>query len=162
MLREESAPLRLRFRLEIANWSIIKKQNIYISHWRRAATPRFASFLSLFGHQPEIKHDGGQKAIEKQKTLVRLLAFKPKNKYLAFCSRIESHDGSLHKVIWKLWIIARVPRDYTQTNTIIPDSPRNTRLQPKYHHQNRRQPQYHQLTSSISAEDQNTTNLPPA
>ena len=81
MIREESVPLRLRFRLEIVNWSIIKKQNIYIEAARRRV--RFRPV--------------GQKAIEKQKTLVWLLAFKPTNKYLAFCSRMESPDGSIHK-----------------------------------------------------------------
>ena len=39
--------------------SIIKKQNIYTSHWWRAATPRCSAFLLLFDHQPAIKHDGG-------------------------------------------------------------------------------------------------------
>ena len=84
---------------------IIKKQNIYIPHWRRAATPTFASFTSPFRHQIATQHDGGpppaarrraglrpvgEKAMEKQKILVWLLSFKPKNKYLVFCTRWRS------------------------------------------------------------------------
>ena len=33
--------------------------NIYISHWRRAATPTFAAFTSPFRHQIATQHDGG-------------------------------------------------------------------------------------------------------
>ena len=79
-----------------------KKQTLNISHWRRAAAPTFSSFPSAFRHQAATQHDGvpplaarrraglqpgGEKEMEKQIMLVWLLFFKPKNKYLDFCSR---------------------------------------------------------------------------
>ena len=81
---------------------IIKKQNIYISHWSKVAIPTLAPFTSPFRHQIASQHDGGpppaarrraglrpvdEKAMWKKKILVSLLYFKPTNKYFDFCSR---------------------------------------------------------------------------
>ena len=49
-------------RPHVAGWmasDLHNQPHIYIPHWRRAATPTFASFPSPFRHQIATQHDGG-------------------------------------------------------------------------------------------------------
>ena len=74
-----------------------KTQNMYIPHWRRAATPRFFGFRSFCHKQLAFHHDGGSPlaarrraglrpggeiTVQNQKILVCLLSFISKNNYL--------------------------------------------------------------------------------